>query len=768
MMADFNITALIGADVKNFKDGMREAKSAFADFKKEAGKTMAEVGDALEKGGKAMTTGITLPVVAGVTAAVKSFADLEQIIGGVSKLFGDSANDVIRNSESAYRRAGVSGVDYMEQVTSFSATLLQGLGGDTVKAAEYADKAIVDMADNANTFGTNIQDIQNAYQGFSKGVFTMLDNLRLGYGGTQTEMARLINDSGVLGDAMEVTAETVNEVSFDKMIEAIHVIQSEMGITGTTAKEAAETVSGSFDTMVAAAKNLVAGLGDPNADVQVMLQVLGETVETFVGNVKRVLKTMWDNLPIAEWQKWLGVIVVSIGPVMWALSGLIKGVKTVISTFKLLGSVFSLLTSPIGLIIVAIGLFVGALVYLWTTNEEFRNKIIEIWNAILDFLLPIIETIKTFIMDTWSNLSAWWSENQEGIKNTIMNTWNAIVEFLMPIVQAIADFIKETWEVISEWWTDNQEAMKETVDTVWNAIKSIFDSVVTLITGIVEAGLEQIRQFWDRWGAAITAIVQVAWAFISSAFTVTLKNILTIVSTVITQIKNIFQFAMDFIRNLVNTVLAFIRGDWDGVLNGIKGMVGAFKEYVGNTFENLMNTAKNLVQNGIDAISGFFDKLWDIDLAAAGRAIIDGFLGGLKSAYENVKNFVGGIADWIAKNKGPISYDKKLLIGAGQAIMQGLDRGLTDKFKDVQRNVSSMAGSIADAVTDASAMGNNLNNALASSVGGNYNMTANGQLSINQQPAYINLTLGQNAYNGFVDDISNKQNASVQLDLAYL
>lgn len=179
-MADFNITALIGADVKNFKDGMREAKGAFADFKKEASNTMAVVGDALAKGGKAMTTGITLPVVGGVAAAVKSFADLEQILGGVKKLFGDSANAVIRNSESAYRRAGVSGVDYMEQVTSFSATLLAGLEGDTVKAAEYADKAIVDMADNANTFGTSIGDIQNAYQGFSKDNYSMLDNLKLG------------------------------------------------------------------------------------------------------------------------------------------------------------------------------------------------------------------------------------------------------------------------------------------------------------------------------------------------------------------------------------------------------------------------------------------------------------------------------------------------------------------------------------------------------------------------------------------------------------
>lgn len=176
-MADFNITALIGADVKNFKDGMREAKSAFADFKQQAGKTMAEVGDTLEKGGRAMTTGITLPVVAGVAGAIKSFADLEQVVGGIEKLFGNSADSVIKNSESAYRRAGVSGVDYMEQVTSFSATLLDGLDGDTVKAAEYADKAIVAMADNANTFGTNIGDIQRSYQGFAKDNYTMLDNL---------------------------------------------------------------------------------------------------------------------------------------------------------------------------------------------------------------------------------------------------------------------------------------------------------------------------------------------------------------------------------------------------------------------------------------------------------------------------------------------------------------------------------------------------------------------------------------------------------------
>ena len=210
----------------------------------------------------------------------------------------------------------------------------------------------------------------------------------------------------------------------------------------------------------------------------------------------------------------------------------------------------------------------------------------------------------------------------------------------------------------------------------------------------MEAGLEQIRQFWDRWGTVITAIVQVAWAYIKSIFSNTLNNILSVVSGVINQIKIIFQFAMDFIKNLVNTVLAFIRGDWEGVLNGIKGMASAFGTFIGDTFRNMMDTAKNLVSNGINAVKGFFDQLRNIDLSGAGRAIIDGFLRGLKSAYEGVKNFIGGIGSWIKNNKGPISYDKRLLIGAGNAIMDGLNKGLQNQFKTVQNTVSGMAGAI--------------------------------------------------------------------------
>lgn len=179
-MADFSLVAKLMADASDFKSGISDAIQSLGELPKATEEIIKGVGDSMTSLGNMMTTTITAPAVAGVTAVIKSYADLEQAVGGIETMFKGSAGEVIKNSESAYTRAGVSGVEYMEQVTSFSATLLQGLGGDTVQAAAYADKAIVDMSDNANKFGTNITDIQNAYQGFAKGNFTMLDNLKLG------------------------------------------------------------------------------------------------------------------------------------------------------------------------------------------------------------------------------------------------------------------------------------------------------------------------------------------------------------------------------------------------------------------------------------------------------------------------------------------------------------------------------------------------------------------------------------------------------------
>lgn len=215
-------------------------------------------------------TGAIAAVGTGAAAIIKSslsvVANMEQQVGGVETLFKNSANTVIANANKAYKTAGMSANNYMETVTSFSASLLQSLGGDTAKAASYADRAIVDMSDNANKMGTNMRDIQNAYQGFAKQNYTMLDNLKLGYGGTQEEMKRLISDASKMTDVQKELGVTVDasSLSFGNIVNAISVVQKQMGITGTTSKEAATTIEGSVNSAKAAWENFEAGVISAN------------------------------------------------------------------------------------------------------------------------------------------------------------------------------------------------------------------------------------------------------------------------------------------------------------------------------------------------------------------------------------------------------------------------------------------------------------------------------------------------------------------------
>ena len=235
--------------------------------------------------GKAMA-GAVAAVGTGAAAIVKSSlgvaANMEQQVGGVETLFKNSADTVIKNANRAYTTAQLSANNYMKTVTSFSASLLQGLGGDTAKAAEIADMAIIDMADNANKMGTNMQDIQNAYQGFAKQNYTMLDNLKLGYGGTQSEMIRLINDSGILNEKIS----DLDNVTFDQMIQAIHKVQENLGITGTSAKEASTTIEGSANSAKAAWENFEAGVISAN-----------DLVDTFWTAAQNILNNLGQMIP---------------------------------------------------------------------------------------------------------------------------------------------------------------------------------------------------------------------------------------------------------------------------------------------------------------------------------------------------------------------------------------------------------------------------------------------------------------------------------------
>lgn len=265
----------ITMDTSGYSKGLDEASGKASSF---ASKLKSGLATAAKVGAAALTAAAT-GVAALTKASIDQYAQYEQLVGGVDTLFKTASDKVQQYAANAYKTAGMSANEYMNTVTSFSASLIKSLGGDTEKAAQKADQAITDMADNANKMGTSMEMIQNAYQGFAKQNYTMLDNLKLGYGGTKEEMQRLLKDAEKLsGIKYDIS-------SYADIVDAIHVVQTEMGITGTTAEEAASTISGSLSMAKAAWKNLLTGVGDDTADLGTLIDNLVDSVSTAAGNI---------------------------------------------------------------------------------------------------------------------------------------------------------------------------------------------------------------------------------------------------------------------------------------------------------------------------------------------------------------------------------------------------------------------------------------------------------------------------------------------------
>lgn len=344
-------------------------------------------------------------IVALTKSAVDNFSEYEQLVGGVETLFKQSADVVQQYAANAYKTAGLSANEYMNTVTSFSASLLQSLGGDTEAAAKYADMAITDMADNANKMGTSIEMIQYAYQGFAKQNYTMLDNLKLGYGGTKEEMQRLLDD------AEKISGIHYDISSYSDIVDAIHVVQTEMGITGTTAAEAASTISGSIASAKAAWTNLLVGIADENADMSQLVMDFVESAMTAAGNIVPRIGVILSTL---------GQLIIEYLPVMaenasnMILSfadGLTESdstSKVVESGIKILTTLITAILSMLPTLIEAapqiIKAFVGA---IWDNRGLIAQSGMDIMKAlgegIAAFNKFIIDTVKNYVVDPISS-----------------------------------------------------------------------------------------------------------------------------------------------------------------------------------------------------------------------------------------------------------------------------------------------------------------------------------------------------------------------------
>ena len=659
-----------------------------------------------------------------IGASINEGAALQQSLGGIETLFKGSADKVKGFANEAYKTTGLSANAYMENVTGFSASLLQSLGGDTDKAAETANMAMIDMSDNANKMGTSMESIQLAYQGFAKQNYTMLDNLKLGYGGTKQEMQRL------LSDAEKLTGVKYDMNNLSDVYSAIHAIQENLDITGTTAREAATTFTGSFESMKAAAQNVLGKLS-LGEDIQPALQALMETTSTFlfgnlipmIGNILKQIpnlilggiKGVFSGIFGEGLGSIMGGIVTDLGSAFLAfkafsaVSGLLSGIPAVLTTIKtaVTGLFTAMSANPIGIAIAAIAALTAGLVYFFTQTEMGR----QIWQGFMDWFSGVWQSVAPVLTEVWN-----------GIVETATTVWNNMMAVVAPIIQAVVDFIRSVWDGISLWWTENQGLIQQTFTTVWNAIQTVIQTVMPIIQSIIETAMNILGPF-----------IEGTW-----------NNICTVVTTVWELIKIAIQTAMDVISGVIKAVMAIINGDWGTAWNAIKGVGEAIWEGLSaagkaifdgfaQILSNIWNTIKSvassaweglkstvlglidgLVQGAqrawesmkqgvsdlVSNVTSIFDGIRNIDLWSAGKAILDGFLGGLKSAWDSVTDFVGGIAGWIADHKGPIEYDRKLLIPAGNAIMQGLDRGLQDRFKGVKKSVSGMAGEISNAFSN--------------------------------------------------------------------
>lgn len=448
-------------DVGDAMDGAGQKTSIFGDVLK-----ANLLGNAIVSGIKAVASGIKSLI----SGAIEGYGEYEQLVGGVETLFGSSADTVIKNAETAYKTAGLSANAYMETVTSFSASLLQSMGNDTEAAAKKADQALTDMSDNANKMGTDMQSIQNAYQGFAKQNYTMLDNLKLGYGGTKEEMQRLIDDANAL-NAAQGNYTNYSIESYADIVDAIHTVQTEMGITGTTALEASTTVEGSINSMKAAYQNFVTGLGDQNADIGALTEELIQTAGTVAENVLPVIENVVKN--IAETVKKQGpdMITKFVAYATEKLPEVLKlGIQLIVSLVKgLAQNLPELLRGTLALV----------------------DAII---SAFLDSLPDIIEVGKDIVRGLWEGIKAmasWIGEKVSGFVGGLVDGVKGVLGIHSPsrvfagIGQNMALGLGQGFEKQMQSVTAGiQDAIPTpTVDTVYNAAAGMVNGLAAQSAG---------------------------------------------------------------------------------------------------------------------------------------------------------------------------------------------------------------------------------------------------------------------------------------------
>lgn len=790
-MTAFTLKALLELDKKGFDDGLKSAESTMGKF----GNGLKAIGSGIAKVGKvaaAATVAAGAAIGKIAMSSVQAYSNYEQLVGGVETLFGTSTKSfeaykkqvgitnkstqkeidkalkkynslqkaqktVMENAHKAFKTAGVDANTYMETVTSFSASLLQSVKNDTVKAAEIADMAMIDMADNANKMGTDMSAIQNAYQGFAKQNYTMLDNLKLGYGGTRTEMQRLLKDAeAIMKKNGENVKYSINNLS--DVYEAIHVVQTEMGITGTTAEEAQKTIQGSTQMMKAAWNNLKIAIVDPNGNIPQAISDLTDSVKAAAKNWLPAIKQALSG--IGQVIKDLAPLIATEFPALISevLPDLLEAITTMLpalveAAVTIIPAIVKAFIDNIDLFIDAAKQIFNAIIDIFKESDspvlQLIGKALEGIKEVAGFVLDLIKDFPGAIqklkdsdspilqflggaLETIESVFNWIIENYETVAlgigaiitamaaakvigfiaslspltlilagiaaaaTLIITNWDGIQKFFEDLWSAITQAASLAWAVISEWWGNIERSVSE----AWESISSWFsENVWTPISEAFTSMWDAIVEFWNN----PLQSIEDAWTEVSGWLD----------TNVWTPISDAFTSLWDAIVEFWNDPLGSIEAAWTEVASWLDTNVWtpissvftslweAVQEFWNDPLGSIEAAWKTvsswLDENVWTPITTFFTAMFD-----GVKAFWDDPAGTIEAAWKSV-------SQWVEDNvTAPIT---EFFGNVKQAIQDAIDKvgEIIDEIANIPRKIvvtvtrtihESVVRPVADAIDD--------------------------------------------------------------------
>lgn len=712
-------------------------------------------------------TALTGAVTAIGGAALSAYADYEQLVGGVDTLFGSASQTLQGYAAEAYKTCGMSANQYMTQATSFAASLVSSCSGDVAKAADYANMAMGDMSDNVNKMGSDMTDVQNAYQGFAKQNYTMLDNLKLGYGGTQAEMKRLIADANKLRQEQGKNADLTID-SYADVVEAIHTVQENMGITGTTAKEAATTISGSIGMAKAAWENFITGLGRDDVDFSQLTQQLLESIGAVATNVAPRVAQIGKGIVEA-----FPVVLSGLGPVLGPVLSEALATAWNIAVGALAELGIQLPTVDASQITGAFQAIADAAASVVGTCKSAFGKLGEQIPGIWDTIVSTIGGAVTTIISAVSPFVTYFASQMlpaiasfasgavgafsavrpviEQLGSTLLNVGQAILPVLhnafamiVPIISQVIGVAMQLFAAVSPLVSQVGAALISVIQTVLSVVGSIVSVVITVASQVISVVVNAASVVASAIGLVMSVasgLVTAVTTFIGSIVSVVGGGIATVVAAVSGGVNAVVAFvgslvssALSLVSGLVSSIAGYFSTMVSTMANAAQqvyaAVTGAFSALVGAVsghIGSLMNTISSIPGQ----VMGFFAGAgsW---LVGSGRALINGFTQGIQNAIGGALSAVSGAVSQIRSffpfspaKRGPFSGHGYTTY-SGKALMEGWAEGIGSGTGAVNSAITSALASASSLIGSGITVAPSVAVAGAGAAGTTYNVTVNG------------------------------------------